>query len=487
MAVYDSNPKGEVLELNSSTTSVYDSLNASKIQSLESLEAINASEVILLLPVIVFYVIIMVIGIVGNIFVLIIYTYRFKRISARFYILSLAMLDLCVCLIGIPYHLLDLLHPYTYFYSDACKSLTFLITFFTYGSIYVLLVVGVDRFLKICRPLKKQLADFGPRKACLFAVLLGLLSACPQAVIYGHSSAVPSGHVNITGVECFVDDSYKETYYPLIYIGFTFFIAVSTIITLIVLYSFICYQIYMHDKYQGDILRTIVKSRKSTYIERNNHTNVTEAGSFTEEEFQHIPLNTFDMNSQKGGQMENIILEREVTPDRNSDSSKSSNGTIQSTRTSSMDPIRSRSRSKSPLEVAPSRSRNNIRKGVSLLKSIKSVKGLPETAAASQKKQKTTRKITLMMFSITIMFIVSYIPYIAMSVADILVEDLWEGIDATRLVIYDICLRSYVINNMVNPIIYGFWDDRFRSECIRLIKGVVFCHLEKRRGTTLTY
>ncbi|KAK3578936.1 hypothetical protein CHS0354_035568 [Potamilus streckersoni] len=487
MAVYDSNPKDVVLDLNSSTTSFYENHNANVVQNLQTLEEINASEVIILLPVIVFYIIIMAIGIVGNIFVLIIYTYRFKRISARFYILSLAVLDLCVCCIGIPYHLLDLLHPYTYFYSDACKALTFLITFFTYGSIYVLLVVGVDRFLKICRPLKKQVSDFGPRKACLFAVVLGLFSACPQAVIYGHSSAVPSGYANITGVECFVDDSYKDTDYPLIYIGFTFFIAISTIITLIILYAFICYQIYIHDKYQGDILRTIVRSRKGTCVETNNHTNMTEAGSFSEDEIQHIPLKTFDLNTQNEEQMENINLERELTPERNSNSSKSSNGTNQSSRTSYVDPMRSRSRSKSPLEGTPTMNRSSNMKVISLMRSIKSVKGLPEAAAASQKKQKTTRKITLMMFSITIMFIVSYIPYIAMSVADILVDDLWEGIGPTRLVIYDICLRSYVINNMVNPIIYGFWDDRFRLECIRLIKGVVFCHYEKGRRSTLTY
>lgn len=31
--------------------------------------------------------------------------------------------------------------------------------------------------------------------------------------------------------------------------------------------------------------------------------------------------------------------------------------------------------------------------------------------------------------------------------------------------VYNIFLRSFVINNMANPIIYGFCDKKFRSEC----------------------
>ncbi|KAK3578916.1 hypothetical protein CHS0354_035539 [Potamilus streckersoni] len=472
----DNNPEDGTLEPNLSTTAIFENHNPYIVENLTFLKQINDAEVIVLLPVIVFYVIIMVSGIIGNIFVLIIYTYRFKRMSAKFYILSLAILDLIVCCIGIPYHLLDVLHPYTYFFSNACKALTFLITFFTFGSIYVLLVVGVDRFLKICRPLKKQVSDFGRRKACFIAIGLGLISSWPQAVIYGHSSVVPLGYVNITGVECFVDDFYQETKYPIIYLGFTFFIAICIIITLIVLYSFICYKIYIHDKYKGDILRTIAGS--STFPETNTHNNKVPVGSFSEEKPQQIFVQTFKTNNQKRKPIRLCSCVREITPERNLNSLSFSCGTGASKRNSDVCPRRSRSRSESLHEDQHS---GNDRNEESLMKSIKSVKERAESVTHSHQRQNSTRKITLMMFSITIMFIISYIPYIAMSVADSLVEDLWKGIGTTRLVIYDFFLRSYVINNMVNPIIYGFWDDRFRLECIRLIRRVLFCHFGKLR------
>ncbi|KAL3891733.1 hypothetical protein ACJMK2_003982 [Sinanodonta woodiana] len=476
----DNMPNEGSLEPNLSSSDMFESHNINIGQDFISLQEINEAEVIILLPVIVFYVIIMVTGIIGNIFVLIIYTFRFKRMSARFYILSLAVLDLIVCCIGIPYHLLDVLHPYTYFYSDACKALTFLITFFTFGSIYVLLVVGVDRFLKICRPLKKQVSDFGRRKACFIAIMMGLLSSWPQAVIYGHSTTVISGHANITGVECFVDDLYKHTEYPLIYLGFTFFVAVSIIVTLIVLYSFICYKIYVHDKYRGDILRTIGRSSTCTCTETNTHTTKAAVGSFSEGKPQQVCVQTFKTDNQKTKPMRLVSCAREITPERNLSSSNISCGTGESRRNSDVSPRRSPSRSESSQEEVPSGSQKNKE---SLIESVNERK---ESATSSQQKQNATRKITLMMCSITIMFIISYIPYIAMSVADSMVDDLWEGIGATRIVVYDFFLRSYVINNMVNPIIYGFWDDRFRSECIRLIQGRFFCHSRKDSKGSLT-
>ncbi|KAL3891642.1 hypothetical protein ACJMK2_003894 [Sinanodonta woodiana] len=421
-------PRGGALEVNPSTMDVYEKHNTNVTENQRTLEEINDAEVMLLLPVMVFYVTIMAFGIIGNIFVLIIYFYRFKRMSARCYILTLAMLDLGVCCIGIPYHIFDLLHPYTYFSSAACKTLTFLLTFFTYGSIFVLLVVGIDRFLKICRPLKRQMSDFGSRKACLIAVGTALLIAWPQVVIYGHSTAIPSGHLNITGVECFIDDSYKHTRYPLIYIGFIIFIAISTILTLIALYSCICYQIFLYEKRQADLLRTTTRFNFCSCKETKNPTNVKYVTSLSEEETESTPLDTFENENGKQTDMGNSELQT---------------------------------------SGSSSRSRSQC---------TESVRSNPEPVAASNNKRKITRKITMMMLSITVVFVISYTPSTIMLLADRLVEGLWENNDTTKIKMYDFLLRSYVINNVANPIIYGFWDNRFRSECILLLKRVCFCH-----------
>ncbi|KAK3598536.1 hypothetical protein CHS0354_005817 [Potamilus streckersoni] len=295
------------------------------------------------------------------------------------------------------------------------------------------------------------MSDFGSRRACLIAIGFGLILSWPQVVIYGHSTAVSSGQLNITGVECFVDDSYKDTEYPLIYLGFTIFFAISTIITLIVLYSCIYYQILLHDKKQGDLLRTISRFNFFSCAETNNPTKVTEVTSLSEEEIECAPLNTsFEKENGKHKDVGNDNFERSC------------------------------SSAKSNSQRALSR---NSRKEESHIECSESVRNLSGSVAASKKKRKTTRKITMMMFSITTIFIISYTPSIIMLVADRLVESLWENTDATKSVIYDFLLRSYVINNVANPIIYGFLDNRFRSECIRLIKNFCFCHVRNVKNT----
>ncbi|KAH3709552.1 hypothetical protein DPMN_069016 [Dreissena polymorpha] len=48
------------------------------------------------------------IGLLGNACVVVVYKLKFKRSSARVYIISLALADMSVCLVGLPYHIIDL-------------------------------------------------------------------------------------------------------------------------------------------------------------------------------------------------------------------------------------------------------------------------------------------------------------------------------------------------------------------------------------------
>ena len=54
------------------------------------------------------------VGIIGNLIVLLDYCLRYKRSPARVYILFLASIDLSMCIFGLPYHIIDLTNPYTY-------------------------------------------------------------------------------------------------------------------------------------------------------------------------------------------------------------------------------------------------------------------------------------------------------------------------------------------------------------------------------------
>lgn len=223
------------------SASTYQSSEPVNTQQL--LEEINAQEVTSLYPLIFFYAIILIVGLLGNALVLIVYTFGYRRSPARVYILFLALTDFSICLFGLPYHLIDLTHPYTYTNAPACKALTFIIVTLFHTSIFGLIVIAIDRYLKICKPLGKiQISYFGRRKACIAAVLLAIIMSWPNIWLYGPSE-MESSVANVTGHACFFETTYLETRFPFIYIMSTLCICIGSTAFLIVAYALICHQI----------------------------------------------------------------------------------------------------------------------------------------------------------------------------------------------------------------------------------------------------
>ena len=78
-------------------------------------------------------------------------------------------------------------------------------------------------------------------------------------------------------------------------------------------------------------------------------------------------------------------------------------------------------------------------------------------------KQARARKTALLMFLISLAFIVSYLPHLALMLYRVLKEDFVENMDGDGRSIYRFFLRSYFLNCAINPVIYGVFDTRFRA------------------------
>ena len=96
--------------------------------------------------------------------------------------------------------------------------------------------------------------------------------------------------------------------------------------------------------------------------------------------------------------------------------------------------------------------------------------------------EKHTRKITLIMLTITVVFIISYLPFIIISLADSADAEYWTDMSEGMAVFVDFMLRFYLINNMANAIIYSFWNERFRRECIVIIRSEDYFAVKVRRS-----
>ncbi|XP_033727718.1 cholecystokinin receptor type A-like [Pecten maximus] len=215
------------------------------------LEAANRYEQNVLTPIIVYIVFLMVSGLIGNLVVLYVYTFRFRRSSSRTFILCLAILDTLTCLFGMPYHILDMTYAYTFYNVMACKTLSYVMALSLLCSIYILVLIAIDRYRKICKPFKKQISDIGTKTASALAIVLAAICSTPNIFLYGHSTIeLPGTHVR--GVECFIADTYTETIWPMLYNGFLFIIFISCTLILSVLYMLVGLKVWRQGSFQRE-------------------------------------------------------------------------------------------------------------------------------------------------------------------------------------------------------------------------------------------
>ena len=449
------------------------------------LGAINVKEAIKFAPVLIFYVLIMSIGLIGNSFVLYVYKFKFKRTSARTYILCLALLDFLVCSIGIPYHVLDLTYIVTYHYTELCKALSFLVGSVNLSSVFVLIVIAVDRYLKVCRPLKKQLIDFGDRLACAIAIICAIVISVPNAILYGKSTVI---HEGLSGVECFIDDDFAESLFAIAYLGFYFLVFIICILTLIIIYTFICREIYRNQAFQSVATSQKGQSCCSCRSADDDDSDIGSdfSGDHGDTTAMTVMSEVFSEDDKTDQVTQADILEdqehkAEKVNLMNAGSKQEKNDAVHEALTQR--PNTSKTEADSKVESVPSKKKSG---GASNKSSKhKAVKPLKSNALVRHTtkgtSEKHTRKITLMMLTITIVFIISYFPFIMISLADSADVDYWKDMTSSQQIFTDFMLRLYLINNMANAIIYSFWDERFRRECVLIIMKLFCCFKRSRQ------
>ena len=457
------------------------------------LDAKNLRETIKYVPVLAFYIFIMIVGLIGNSFVLYIYKIKFNRTSARTYILCLALLDFLVCCVGLPYHTLDLTHLLTYYHTEVCRALSFLSGAVNLGSVFVLMVVAVDRYLKICRPLKKQVVDFGNRRACAIAIITAIIISIPNAILYGESSVETSANgFNLTGIECFIDDEYAETTFAVAYLGFYFLVFIICVLTLIILYTFICREIYRNQAFHSQDASSkcvCLSCASANDLDTDSDYSVDQTDVLTMATMSAVVSEDDRLDATHAVEHLDIIKEEPYIGRGDNFNSKNEAAKSEEVKnhgaTESLlrKPERAKTRVSTKVDspVSKKRSTKYESRKQSKHKSVKPLKSNALVRHTSKgATEKHTRKITLMMLTITVVFIISYLPFIIISLADSLDSEYWKDMPEGIAVFVDVMLRFYLINNMANAIIYSFWDERFRRECIIIIRKLFCCKTQQK-------
>lgn len=427
------------------------------------------------LPVIIFLGVLSVIGFIGNLHVIFVGICRLHSpTNYRIFITILAVMDILNCLFGMPFEIFDNKYPYTFTYTTTCRVMRFHNTFVNIGSMLILLTIAVERYQKICKPLRTQMTKKGLGVACGVIVLISLVFSCPQAIFNGHRTVIFEEHnitqkYNITGVDCTVNDDFKDTPFPrLYYIVINFGIIVS-IVTLIVLYCCVGLSLRKHTKSFGRLsgFRTSVSTECSNTSSRRG--TLFSNGTSNEMPLHNLHGNCDFIPTSNEIDENNVISDKEDT-----DEVFLSDGMPTprihrklECQTSNKENLESRDRlgsTQNDHNRKPSFQRQFSNKSL-FQRQLSSQPMLKRQFSNSEKNMIRTTRILCI---ITAIFIVSYLPIEILIIISAIKKGFFNNLDKTGKAIYKIFLRFFFINNVANPFIYGFYDKNFRKTCRKM-------------------
>lgn len=84
-------------------------------------------------------------------------------------------------------------------------------------------------------------------------------------------------------------------------------------------------------------------------------------------------------------------------------------------------------------------------------------------------------RTTKIFIAVTLVFVLSYLPSIAVMVARSSYKRLETSASPVEELFLKLFSRFHFINNCINPIIYSFLNINFRKQCSKLLKSIAFC------------
>ncbi|KAJ8322258.1 hypothetical protein KUTeg_000729 [Tegillarca granosa] len=194
-----------------------------------------------LIPVAIVVVIYMMLGIFGNILVIIYYGFKLKPNPCFMFTVAMAICDIIVCCLSMPLEMVDILDFYTFPSVIACKILRFVNFTATVASNLFLLCISVERYKKLCTPFQKQITLTSSKVVIVSIFLVGPIMASPSLVFYGVNNEnltlydKTGNEGEIISRDCKIQHNYKK--YTLIYQMVLFVCFTTIFIAILVLYS----------------------------------------------------------------------------------------------------------------------------------------------------------------------------------------------------------------------------------------------------------
>ncbi|KAK3090361.1 hypothetical protein FSP39_011208 [Pinctada imbricata] len=385
-----------------------------------------------LIPNTVIHTLLLLVGMIGNILVLIIYSLKMKHnMEARYFIPILAVYDTLTSLVSCVYFIVDNTY-FVHFSSDVvCRIFVFLTGLTMMTSVAFLLAIAVQRYLKICRPLGKQMNLKWKRISVALIAIFNLVYNIPTLWLSGTGevSVVYSG-TNVTALSCLTGTGT----YPLfekIWYGLLSLVVVANIVCTTAIYIpvavIVCRQFSKRKALQSSNETSVRSMDTSSTIDRTDKISTLTNTDMTMKKSQSAE--TFDKNISRTSSFDSDFKMSNESETSTSDTNK---------------------------EDIPS----------------KTFQSLPQLENSNKNKTKKSRGVNFnaMFMLIVIIYVVSYIPTSAMILVTKSVDNFWYSLSQGELLLYNGLSRMFIFNHIANPFIYGYFDLKFKEKLFQMIR-----------------
>ncbi|CAG5121358.1 unnamed protein product [Candidula unifasciata] len=447
------------------------------------LEAVNDARAREQIPVMTILAIMMLVGIVGNGLVCYVFCCRLKTGTQNFLIVCLAVLDLLNCIICMPTEIAIIRFYYILESVGTCKIMRFMNTFCALGSAFTLVVIAVDRYRKICRPLHGQLQMVHVRLSLIPVFGGALLFSWPALIMYGLQTT-KTDIPGLFGQSCLTLDNLRETVFPLLYTFIVFLVCIVLTITIVVIYTLVLRETKRH----------------SRYIKKNSDFNIPSSGFYNSEELyssgEANPVDPRPAGPHNSAETTGPTVQIEPGPvsplakitqtpavypqlikvtallESASNEPEMWDSQSQPTLTGALTGCDDTNNTPLyfPHSALPSTS-DDIQLAPNSSPIIKPSSLVQGNSIKIRRQLKS--KTTVIAFTVTVVFILSFLPHLCLQVTIFLVKGYDSHLEGSALVAITFFLRSRFINAISNPFIYGALNVHFSREVKDLIKKII--------------
>lgn len=363
-------------------------------------------------PTIAYIGLLMVLGFIGNIHVLVVFSTHFKKNSTYVvFVLSLAVIDFLMCSVHMPLEILDLCYPYNFFSSTMCKVFRSNQSVLTMTSVFILSLIALDRYRHVCYPMRKQWSVSKAKKLIVACVCLAIIVSIPVPLLFGPETVNVAD--NVTKTICFIGSSSNlGNVFPVIYI---LFLNVAFVCSLsVLLFSYISIGITMRRQAKTRLLLTSLM----------------------------LPNNNFRVSNAKCTCFRCLFSKKLRRVEDHS------------------------------LKIID---HQRFHRSLSVSQRLGAFLGRSTST--------DNRRATKVLSCVTIIFIVSFLPYVTIGLLVTLGQDLRNIPEDSGIVVYRLSVRLLLINNVSNCFVYGIFDQRFKKACFQIYSK--FYSYTKRKLTNV--